>query len=84
MPPHVGSSVTTIAQQRTTRVSSGMGMPIVLIYSITIYDDAKGSEASCITLVPIRQEEEPGETSSPTSNVWSQIPRKETMRLGTL
>jgi hypothetical protein len=46
-----------------------MGMPTVLIDLITIYDDEEGSEASHITLVPITQEEEPGETSAPTFDV---------------
>jgi hypothetical protein len=42
-----------------------MGMPTVLIDLIMIYDDEEESEASHITLVPITQEKEPGETSSP-------------------
>jgi hypothetical protein len=46
-----------------------MGMPTVLIDLITIYDDEEGSEASRITLVPITQEEEPGETSAPAFDV---------------
>jgi hypothetical protein len=43
-------------------------MPTVLIYLIIIYDDEEASEASRITEMPITQEEEPGETSTPTSD----------------
>jgi hypothetical protein len=38
------------------RESSGMDMPTILIYLITIYDDEEGSESSCITLVRKPQE----------------------------
>jgi hypothetical protein len=69
---------------KVARASSGMGMPTVLIDLITIYDDEEGSEASRITPVPITQEEEPGETSAPASDVLIPNPRKATMRLGTL
>jgi hypothetical protein len=84
MSPQEGSSVTTTTQRRSTRASSGMGMPTILIDLITIYDDEEGSEASHITPVPITQEEELGETSAPASMIWSQIPKKETWKLGTL
>jgi hypothetical protein len=60
--------VTTTAQRKEAKASSKTGMPIVLIYLITIYDDEEGSKASHITLVLITQEEEPGETSSPASD----------------
>jgi hypothetical protein len=53
-----------------------MGMPTVLIDLITIYDDEEGSEASCITPVPITQEEEPGETSAPASDVLIPNPQE--------
>jgi len=43
-----------------------MGMPTVLIYLITIYDDEEGSKSSHITPLPITQEEELEETSAPT------------------
>jgi hypothetical protein len=43
MSPQAGSSVTTTAQQRITRASSGMGVPNVLIDLITIYDDEESS-----------------------------------------
>jgi hypothetical protein len=39
MSPQTRSSVTTTAQRRTTRESSGTGMPTILIDLITIYDD---------------------------------------------
>jgi hypothetical protein len=39
MSPQVGSLVTTAAQRRITRESSGMGVPTILIDLITIYDD---------------------------------------------
>jgi hypothetical protein len=67
--PQEGSSVTTTTQRRITRASSGMGVPNVLIDLITIYDDEESSEVSRMTPVPITEEEEPGETSAPTSDV---------------
>jgi hypothetical protein len=42
-----------------------MGVPIVLIDLITIYDDDEGLKASRISPVLITQEEEPGEVSAP-------------------
>jgi hypothetical protein len=42
MSPHEVSSMTSTTQQRSERVSSGMGIPIVLIDLITIYDDEEG------------------------------------------
>jgi hypothetical protein len=68
--------VTTTTQQRSARASSGTGMPNVLIYLITIYDNEEGSEASRITPVPITQEEEPGETYSPTFDVLIPNPQE--------
>jgi hypothetical protein len=69
MSPQAGLLVTDTAQQRSTRASIRTAMPTVLIDLITIYDDEEGSEASHITLVPITQEEELGETSTPTFDV---------------
>jgi hypothetical protein len=44
-------------------------VPIVLIDLITIYDDEESSKVLRITLVPITQEEVPGETSAPITDV---------------
>lgn len=51
-------------------------MPIVLIDLITIYEDEEGSKSSCITLVPITQEEDPRETSAPTFDVLIPNPQE--------
>jgi hypothetical protein len=51
-------------------------MPNVLIYLITIYDDEEGSEALCITPVPITQEDEPLETYAPASDVLIPNPQE--------
>jgi hypothetical protein len=51
-------------------------MHTILIDFITIYDDGEGSEASHITPVPITQEEEPRETSAPTSYVLIPNPQE--------
>jgi hypothetical protein len=44
----VRSLITTVVQQRPAGVSSGIGVPSVLVDLITIYDDYEGSEASHI------------------------------------
>ena len=43
MSPQARSSVTTTTQQGIARSSSGMGVPIVHIDLITIYDDEESS-----------------------------------------
>jgi hypothetical protein len=60
----VRSPITTAVQQRPAGVSSGTGVPTILVDLITIYDDDEGSEVSHISLVVITQEEIPGEVSS--------------------
>jgi hypothetical protein len=51
-------------------------VPNVLIDLITIYDDDESSRVSLITTIPIIKEEEPGETSSPTSEYFPSIPNE--------
>jgi hypothetical protein len=60
----VRSPITTAVQQRPAGVSSGTGVPTILVDLITIYDDDEGSEVSHISLVVITQEESPGEVST--------------------
>jgi hypothetical protein len=60
------SSVATTSQLGETRKSSGIDVPNFFIDLISIYDDEEISEVSLITLVPIMEEGEQGEISTPT------------------
>jgi len=53
-----------------------MVVPIVLIDLITIYDDEESSKVSRITPVPITEEEEPKETSTPSSDALTPNPQE--------
>jgi hypothetical protein len=68
--------VSTTTQRRSARASSGTGLPTILIDLISIYVDEEGLKASHITPVPITQEEEPVETSTPTFDVLIPNPQE--------
>jgi hypothetical protein len=43
-----------------------MGVPNPLFYLINIHDDEESSKISLVTMIPIKEEKEPGGTSSPS------------------
>jgi hypothetical protein len=58
--------VTIPSQHEIPRTSGETGVPNILFYLITIYDDEESSKVSLITPLPITEEKELGGTSTPT------------------
>ena len=68
-------SIVSIAQLGGTRTSSGKNVLNVLIDLITIYDKEERSGVSLITQVQFMEEGELGETSAPTPEYLTSIPK---------
>jgi hypothetical protein len=59
-----------------TRTSSGTDVLKVLVDLITIYGNEESSRVSLITLIPITEEGEPGQTSALTPEDLNSIPQE--------